>query len=218
MSYVDRQDAGRKLAQALKRFRDGDIVVLALPRGGIVLGAEVARTLKVTLDVIGVRKIGHPFHPEYAIGAVVGENTAVYNRNESAAVDKSWLKKAEAEARELIKKRVDLYYHEDFQPIEVNGKTVILVDDGIATGLSMQASVRAMREQGAERIIVAVPVAPADSVETLKTLADEVVVLDNPGMFLGAVGAHYQLFDQVDDEEVKALLKEVNHELQRAVA
>lgn len=210
MSYVNRQDAGKQLAKVLRPFKSDNVVVLALPRGGIVLGAEVARELKAPLGLVLVRKIGHPAYSEYAIGAVAEGDKPVYNRQEVAAIDEHWLKQAEAAAHELIEHRRKLYYGEDFRPPEVTGKVVILVDDGIATGLTMEAAVRAIQNKQPKRVIVAVPVAAPESVGALETIADEVIVLDKPENFGGAVGAHYQEFDQVNDEEVRALLREVS--------
>lgn len=204
--YADRHDAGKKLAKALKRYAGKDTVVLALPRGGVVLGAEVAESLKAPLDVVLVRKIGHPFSPEYAIGAVVRGEKPLVNEDETA--DEVWLKRAVADEQAVNENRYEFYYGDDFEPIELKGKTVIIVDDGIATGLTMKAAVRAVRNQHPKKAIVAVPVAPPDSVVSLKGLADEVVVLDNPEEFIGAVGAHYSEFTQVEDDEVKLLLRE----------
>lgn len=218
MSYLNRQDAGKRLAQVLRHFKGKDTVVLALPRGGIVLGAEVARVLYAPLGLVLVRKIGHPLAPEYAIGAIAEDESPVYNRNESAGIEPAWLKQAEANARELIEHRRKLYYGDDFAPPEVRAKTVILVDDGIATGLTMEAAVQAMRNKQPKKIIVAVPVASVESVDKLQPIADEVVVLDNPADFLDAVGAHYIEFDQVEDEEVKTLLREVNYDLHKSTA
>ena len=214
MRYANRQKAGKSLSKALKRFRGGDVVVLALPRGGIVLGAEVAKDLKAPLGLILVRKIGHPSYPEYAIGAVAEDEKPVYNESEVVALDKTWLKKAEASARQLIEQRRKLYYGGDFVPPEIAGKVVIVVDDGIATGLTMEAAVRAAKHKHPKKLIVAVPVAPHESVGTLESLADEVIVLDNPDNFMGAVGSHYMEFGQVGDEEVKILLREVRDDLQ----
>lgn len=209
--FRDRVDAGQRLARVLKHFKGRDTVVLALPRGGIVLGAEVAKELKAPLGLVLVRKIGHPLFAEYAIGAVVEGEEPVYNENEVVTIDEVWLKEAEASARELIEYRHELYYGEDLAPPAIEDKVILLVDDGIATGLTMEAAVRALRHKRAKRIIVAVPVAPPESVNTLDSLADEVVVLEEPEAFIGSVGAHYREFEQVDDEEVRMLLREVNN-------
>jgi predicted phosphoribosyltransferase len=206
--YVDRQDAGRRLAKALRYLKGGDARVIALPRGGIVLGAEIAKELQIPLDLVMVRKIGHPTYPEFAVGALVEDEPPVMESDELVYVDQDWLKDALLAAQALLHRRHRTYYGEDIQPLEVRNKTVVLVDDGIATGLTMIAAVKSMRHKGAKRVIVAVPVAPQDSVDTLEKLADEVVVLDDPAHFRGAVSAHYVHFDQVEDEEVAALLRE----------
>jgi len=213
MYFVSRQDAGQQLGRALRHFGRDDVVILALPRGGVVIGAEVARTLLVPLGLVLVRKIGHPNNPEYAIGAIAEDQPAVYDEREAGGVSQDWLKRAETDARKLIEDRRKLYYSDDFTPPKLKGKVVILADDGIATGLTVEAAVRAISQQQPKKIVVAVPVAPSDSVGTLKSLVDEVIVLDKPKNFLGAVGAHYQRFEQVDDKEVKALLREVQDDL-----
>lgn len=215
--FRDRSDAGKRLAQVLRHFKSKDTVVLALPRGGIVLGAEVAKELKAPLGLVLVRKIGHPSYSEYAVGAVTESEKPVYNKSELLGLDNTWLKDAEQSARQLIEHRRELYYGEDFTPPEVEDKTVILVDDGIATGLTMEAAVRAMQNKHAKRVIVAAPVAPRDSIDSLDIIADEVVVLDNPDGFLGAVGSHYREFEQVDDEEVRTLLREVRDDVHQTV-
>lgn len=205
--YADRQDAGKQLAKALERFSSDDPVVLALPRGGIVLGAEVARALGAPLGLVLVRKLGHPDYSEYAIGAIAEDEQPLYNQAEIASIDKDWLMQAEISARKLIAQRRKLYYGKQVVPPSVGGKTVILVDDGIATGLTMSMAVRAVRHKRPRRVVVAVPVAPPESVASLQTVADEVIVLDKPDDFLGAVAAHYQEFPQVTDDEVKTLLQ-----------
>ncbi len=211
MSYANRHDAGKQLAKALRRIKHEDPVILALPRGGVVLGAEVAKEFKSPLGLVLAKKISHPFYPEYAIGAIAEGEKAIYNETEVTSIDESWLAQAESSARELIKRRYDMYYDNGFTPPQVNGKTIIIVDDGIATGLTMEASVRAMRAQRAKRIIVAVPIAANDSASKLEELADEVIILENPKHFQGSVGSHYQEFEQVDDKEVISLLREANH-------
>lgn len=210
MGYINRQDAGKRLAEALGRFKGKSVVVLALPRGGVALGVEVARALGAPLGLMLVRKIGHPSYHEYAIGAVAEGEKPTYNESEVALIDKKWLEEAERSALEVLEHRRRLYYGGSFKPPEIMGKTVVIVDDGIATGLTMEAAVRAVQNKHPKRVVVAVPVASQDSVDTLENIADEVVVLDDPESFSGAVGSHYQQFDQVDDEEVQALLREFN--------
>ncbi|MBI2612734.1 phosphoribosyl transferase [Candidatus Kaiserbacteria bacterium] len=205
--FRDRVDAGRKLAQKLTQYRGGSAVVLALPRGGVCLGFEVANALSAALDIIAVRKIGHPYHPEYAIGAVDENGARILNESETAAVDKKWL--AEETEREMqeAKRRSTLY--RSGKPAQILAeKIAIIVDDGIATGLTMRLAVRSVRAQKPKKVIVAVPVAPVDSLAALKDEgADEVVVLEPPEEFMGAVGSHYIRFDQTTDEEVIELLR-----------
>lgn len=209
MWYKDRQDAGQQLAEALDRYKNNDAVVLALPRGGIVLGAEVATRLKIPLGVVLVRKIGHPQNPEFALGAVAEGLPPIYSA-EIGDVSQSWLSRAETAAHQLNQRRRELYFSKDFPPPEVANKIVILVDDGIATGLTMEIAIKLVRSQRAKRVVVAVPLAAADSIADLKKIADEVVVLSNPKEFLGSVGAHYSQFNQVEDSEVQAILRKVN--------
>lgn len=218
MRFIDRRDAGRQLAYKLANFESVNTIVLALPRGGIILGKEVAKTLNAPLGLVLVRKIGHPYNAEYAIGALAEDEMPVYNEAEIAAIDASWLKKAEMAAHELIEKCRQVYYGNDFTPPNAKGKTVILVDDGIATGLTIQAAVKALKQKKPKKVIVAIPVAPRDSVAKLKQLADEVILLDDPDNFLGAVGAHYQNFPQVNDEEVKSILREARDDLHQEVS
>ncbi len=212
MDFIDRVDAGRQLARRLSKY-SGQAVVYALPRGGVVTGAEIAKELEVPLDLILVRKIGHPGNPEYAIGAVAEGGEPVCNEAERASVDDQWFKEALAAARAENERRREEYFPPDYQPPSVRDKVAIIVDDGIATGLTMEAAVQAIAVHRPKKIVVAVPVAPSDSVDNLKTYADEVIVLDNPQNFRGAVGAHYQNFPQVEDDEVVELLAEVRDEL-----
>lgn len=203
----DRTDAGKQLAKKLSQYRGQDAVVLALPRGGVVVGFEVAEALLAPLDIIAIRKIGHPFHPEYAIGAVDEHGARILNEMEAANVDKDWLKQ-ETEREVAEAKRRSRVYRGGKPAEQLKGKVVILVDDGIATGLTMQLAVRSVKAQAPAKIVVAVPVAPADSLRALKDEgADEVLVLEPPEEFMGAVGSHYMRFDQTSDEEVIRLLK-----------
>jgi predicted phosphoribosyltransferase len=218
MGYENRRAAGKQLAEALSQYSGGDTVVLALPRGGVVLGAEVARRLKVPLGVVLVRKIGHPSDEEYAIGAISEKGDPVYNKFEISGVDEGWLRHEEASARELIERRRKMYYGGDLIPPSISGKLVVVVDDGMATGLTMRAAIQSVNNQRPKQIIVAVPVASVESIEALKGLADQLIILDKPEGFMGAVGAHYQEFKQVNDEEVRRLLQEVNHDIQHSFA
>lgn len=203
----DRTDAGKQLAKKLSQYRGQDAVVLALPRGGVVVGFEVARELSARLDIIAIRKIGHPFHPEYAIGAVDEHGARILNEMEAANVDKDWLKQETEREVEEAKRRSNVY-RGGKSAEKLEDKILILVDDGIATGLTMQLAVRSVKAQAPAKIVVAVPVASADSLRALKDEgADEVLVLEPPEEFMGAVGSHYMRFDQTSDEEVIRLLK-----------
>src|SRR3989344_6258705 len=197
--FADRKEAGRRLAEKLVPYRGKYALVLALPRGGVVTGYEVAQELKLPLDIIAVRKVGHPDTPEYVIGTVDEKGAKILNETEIVAIDPLWLaqevrrQKAEAGRRSLV-------YRDGREPPPIKGRTIIIVDDGIATGLTMRLAVRSVKSQKPARIIVAVPVAPSDSVRALKEEgADEVVVLEPPEQFLGAVGAPSVRFGQVGD-------------------
>jgi predicted phosphoribosyltransferase len=203
--FLDRIDAGKKLAQALLIYKGQSLVVYALPRGGVVLGVEVARVLEAPLDLIVVRKIGHPLQPEYAIGAVAEDGYVVTNPDEVAHLDKLWLDRATAAELQEAQRRRRVFL-QGRVPVEVKDKIAIIVDDGLATGLSMSAAIHEIRGRGPQKLVVAVPVAAAETVEKLKPDIDDLVVLYIPEWF-GAVGAFYQRFDQVSDEEVVALMK-----------
>ena len=205
--FTDRADAGRQLAKKLERYRGKEAVVLALPRGGVVTGHEIAEALKLPLDIIVVRKIGHPSSPEYAIGAVDEKGTTILNETETAALDQAWLREEIGRQRKEAQRRSTVY-REKRMPRGLAGKIAIVVDDGIATGLTMRLAVRSVKAQKPEQIIVAVPVAPMESLRALKEEgAGDVIVLEPPEGFLGAVGAHYDRFEQVPDEEVIRLLQ-----------
>lgn len=206
--FTDRHEAGIRLARALENVRGEDVVVLALPRGGVVLGYEVARALGAPLDIIVPRKIGHPSSPEYAIGAVDEKGTRILNESEAKMVDQKWLEEETARQKTEAKRRVKAYRGKR-KALSLKGKTVILVDDGIATGLTMQLAVRRAAAEAAARIIVAVPVAPQDSLDMLACEGAEIVVLEPPETFLSSVGAHYQHFEQVEDEEVIGFLNRI---------
>ena len=208
MRYRDRRDAGRRLAEALKGFAGERVVILALPRGGVVLGVEVARALSAPLDLVIPRKVGHPDFPEYGIAAVTETGEVVVNEAEVARVDPAWFARAVADERAEAARRRRRYLG-DRPSVTLEGMTAVVVDDGVATGLTMLAALREMRGRGATRVVAAVPVAPADTVVRLRREADEVVALQAPAAFAGAVGAYYERFDQVSDAEVVAALRAV---------
>jgi predicted phosphoribosyltransferase len=191
------------LGEGLKSYqKKSDTVVLGLPRGGVVVAKEVARFLHLPLDVILLRKFPYPPQPELAVGAVAERGTVFVNDEFQDAVreDPSWLEEIIREQQEIIRRRATLYRpHRHAR--DLKGKTVILVDDGIATGATMKVAIRAARAAGATQVVVAIPVAAPSSVRELEAEADQVVCLDTPEYFY-AVGQAYQSFDQVSDEEV----------------
>jgi predicted phosphoribosyltransferase len=204
--FLDRADAGRQLAATLKAYKRQAVVVYALPRGGAVLGIEVARFLRAPLDLIVVRKIGHPLQPEYAIGAVAEDGYVIANPREVATSDRRWFDHAIAAALKEAQRRRALFLNGQ-SPVPVKDKTAIIVDDGLATGLTMLAAVHEIRKRRPQRIVVAVPVAAAETVDKLRPEVDELISLYVPHGFFGAIGNFYEDFKQVTDEEVIAILK-----------
>lgn len=204
--FADRKEAGQKLAEKLLRYRGKDAVVLALPRGGVVVGYEIAKALKLPLDIMVTRKIGHPNNPEYAIGAVDENGALLLNEAECRLIEKEWLKNEVEKQKNEASRRIRAY-RGGREPSEIKGKTAIITDDGIATGLSMRLAIKVVKEGKPERIIVAVPVAPYEITNELKNNVDELIVLLPPKEFGGAVGAHYKSFEQVPDAEVVRLLE-----------
>jgi putative phosphoribosyl transferase len=205
-TFRDRADAGRQLARELERFRAEEPIVLGLPRGGVPVAFEIANALGAPLDVVVVRKLGVPSQPELAMGAV-GENGAlVVNKRvvRLAGVTGAQLVAAEAREREEVVRRARRF-RGSRPALRLDGHTVIVVDDGIATGSTARAALEVAREHGASRVVLAVPVAAPDSLEQLAKLADEVVCLHAPRGFF-AVGQWYENFTQVSDEEVTMLL------------
>ncbi|WP_456323047.1 phosphoribosyltransferase [Hydrogenimonas sp.] len=209
--FKDRIEAGEILADRIEEIGPfEDPIVLALPRGGVPVGYQVAKRIHAPLDVIIVRKLGAPFNEEFAIGALVEGDPERVVLNEEAVyrlgVGKEYLDHVVAKERDELHRRQKLYRGTQ-NPLEnLKGKTVILVDDGIATGYTMKAALMAIKEQNPKSIIVAIPVAPPDSLPEIERLADKVVVLETPEPFW-AVGAHYERFDQTSDEEVLELLQ-----------
>ena len=204
--FTDRRHAGRLLGEELRQYR-GQSMVFALPRGGVETGVEVARALDAPLGLVIARKIGHPYSPEYAVCAVTETGPLVCSEFERANLDPLWLRQAEMAERMEAARRHKVYLA-GRTPVQAEGKVAIVVDDGIATGLTMQAAVAELRAQNPAKLVVAVPVAPRDAVDELLELADEVVVLTGQDGYLGAVGAYYESFPQLSDNEVTALLDE----------
>lgn len=206
--FADRRDAGRQLADLLAtKIRGEDVVVLALPRGGVPVGYEVATRLGVPLDVVLVRKLGVPWQPELAFGAVATGDVVVLNDDHLRALGLGQDVVSDIVERERLElERRERLYRDDHEPVEIAGKTVVVVDDGIATGSTMRAALESLAERGVARRIVACPVAAADTVEGLADEADEIVCLRTPAAFV-AVGAWYDDFAPVSDSEVKQLLK-----------
>jgi predicted phosphoribosyltransferase len=211
MLFDDRTDAGRKLAQALERYKNDHVVVLALPRGGVQVAAEIARYLDAPLDLLLVRKIGVPMHPELAMGAIVDGLEPIVVRNEHvlrlAGVPESSFEDVQRREWEEIERRRHRYLGVSPHQ-EVFGRIVVIVDDGIATGATMMAAIRALRQRKPSKIVVAVPVAPLEALEQLNQAADETVCLSTPAFF-EAIGAHYRDFRQLSDDDVIALIQSV---------
>jgi len=206
--FEDRTEAGRVLADKLVDYAGrADVVVLALPRGGVPVGFEVARALGAPLDVCSVRKLGVPGHEELAMGAIAADGTRVINQDvvqQLGIPDAATDAEAAAERQEL--ERRERAYRDQLPQPEVRGKVVLLVDDGLATGSTMRAAVAAVRRQQPARIVVAVPAGAASACQELEQDADQVVCASSPEPFL-AVGQAYRNFEQTTDEEVRDLLR-----------
>lgn len=207
MLFKDRRDAGRQLLPPLGKYKDQkDVIILGLARGGVVTAYEVASGLNAPLNVIVVRKIGAPSNEELALGAIAEHGEGIFNEQLIGilGVSPDFLKKAIEREKKILKERLDLYRGNSPELI-IKGKTVILVDDGIATGASMRVAIQSVRDAGAKKIVLAVPVAAPDSLRKIAKEVDEVVCLSSP-IFFEAVGAFYKAFEQTSDEEVIHLL------------
>ena len=206
--FRNRTDAGRRLAKALKAYKGQPVVVLALPRGGAPVAAEIARSLKAPMDLVIVRKIGVPFQPELAMGAIAGGAPPVTVRNEDVIamlrIDEASFKAVEAQELAEIERRRVAYLAGRPSP-EIAGKVAVVVDDGVATGATTRAALRAVRARKPAKLVLATPVAPAETLADLRKEADEVVCLEDH-LFLGAIGGCYLDFRQVSDEEVTRIL------------
>ncbi|MCL4476722.1 MAG: phosphoribosyltransferase [Nitrospirae bacterium] len=207
--FTDRRDAGLQLAEKLKHYKGCQgVLVLALPRGGAVTGLEIARAIGAPLDVLIVRKIGFPGEPELAIGAVSERGVVALNQRiiSYGGVSKKYIEDEISAQKEEIVRRIRRY-RGGKRLEKLEGKTIILVDDGVATGATMKAAIATLKEERIERLSVAVPVSPLETADELRAMADEFVCLCTPSDFM-AVGNYYRDFAQVTDEEVAEILKE----------
>lgn len=208
MRFKDRKEAGQILAIKLQKYKDDDAIVLAIPRGGVPLGYAIAKSLKLPLEVVLSKKIGHPLHKEYAIGAVTLKNRVL--SDVTSHISSEYIEMETKRIREKLKKRFHEYYG-NRKPLPLKGHTLIVVDDGIATGNTILSTIEMLFEEKPHKIIVAIPVASNNALRKLQhsQYIDEVVCLLVPENFR-AVGQFYQDFEQVDDATVARLLNEAN--------
>lgn len=207
MVFEDRKQAGKLLSEKLSDYKNQkDVVVLAIPRGGVIVGYEIAKELGVVLDVVVTKKIGAPQNPELAIGAVAEDGKPIFDQDllGRLQVDSSYLKKATLEVHKKIVDYVEIF--RKGRVLDVGGKTVIVTDDGVATGSTVEAALSWIREKEPVEIILAVPTGARDSIARLEKLADKTICLDKP-LWFAAVGQFYREFSQVSDEEVKRILE-----------
>lgn len=203
--FEDRIDAGIQLAEKLMKFKDENVVVLAVPRGGLPIGVIIAKALNAPLDVVLTKKIGHPYHKEYAIGAASLEDIIL---SDTLGVSKNYIEKETTRIRTKLKERHNQYYRHH-TPVDLANKTVIVVDDGIATGNTLLATVELISKQKPDKIVVAIPVAPDSGVSKFKNSpkVDETICLLVPNNFQ-AVGQFYMKFEQVSDQEAISWLEQ----------
>ncbi|QZP39747.1 phosphoribosyltransferase [Halobaculum magnesiiphilum] len=209
--FEDRNDAGDRVAALLAERGVEAEIVLAVPRGGLPIGRAVADRLGVPLDIVSARKIGAPWNPELAIGAVASDGSVWLNEEliADAGIDDEYVAERREREREAAREKVDRY-RGDRPPLELAGKRVVVVDDGVATGATMHACLRQIAAADADRIVLAVPVAPPDTLARLAAEVDDVVCVETPSSF-GAVGQFYRIFDQVTDEQARSYLTTDGH-------
>lgn len=207
MYFKDRIYAGQLLAEKLKKYKDEDVIVYALPRGGVITAVEIARSLQAPLDLIITRKISRPNNPEYAIAATAENGHIVGARQELISVDEEWLEKEIEKKRQEAAERRKKYLHGK-KMLSPEGKIAILVDDGVATGLTLRVGIIELMHRHPSKLIVAVPIVPESTAKVLREEADELVALEVPtdDEFRGAVGSYYDDFAQVEDIEVIKML------------
>ena len=208
--FVDRKDAGEKLSIALAKFKDENPIILAIPRGGIVTAYDTIKNFGFEWDLIIPRKISSPHNKEIAIGAISLDETYLFNEKyiDMLNISQEYIKKEIFEQTEEIKRRLNKYKGNDNFP-DVKNKTVIIIDDGIATGFTIQAAIKYIKKHNAKKIILAVPVAPQNTISQLEKIVDEVICLFIPYEFY-AIGSYYKNFEQTTDEEVFNIVRELN--------
>ena len=206
MRFKNRLEAGVQLAILLQKYADDNLVVYALPRGGVSLGVEIAKKLHAPFDLVITKKIGHPGNPEYALCAIAEDGEPICNKDDIGYIDKHWLQEEIDRVRVEIKRRREKYFGEITHP-DIEGKTAIIVDDGIATGYTMLAAINEIKRRKPGKIVVAIPVTPEDTARELRKITDDLVSVEIDPFYLGAVGAYYDDFSQVEDEEVISLIK-----------
>jgi len=204
--FNDRADAGRQLAEKLRKYSGANSILLAIPRGGVTVAYEISKELKIPVDVIIVRKVGHPYNPEYALGAVGVDGSFIHTAH-GQGVSQEYIDSMVREKQSEAKERY-LELRGDKPPIDLKDKIAILVDDGVATGSTMLMAVMLVKEKNPKKIVIAVPVAPPDTIKQLEKIADEVINLLAPYGFM-AIGQYYRDFSQVSTEEAKRMLEEL---------
>lgn len=211
--FKDRFDAGRKLAERLKAYGEKNTIVLAIPRGGLQVGAPIAKTLHCALDVIVAKKIPYPDQPELALGAISEEGEVVINEEIMRSDFEGYIKEQKEELLIEVRRKAARYHA---KPPKLSGKIVILTDDGIATGSTMLACVEVVKKQDPKAIIVALPIGSHEGIAALKRVVDKVICLEIPDLFF-AVGQGYESFEQVEDNEAIRILKEANAGVKKAI-
>jgi len=207
--FEDRNDAGEQLAELLVSYKNKkNTIVIGLPRGGVVTASRIAKKLNLPLDIIVARKIGMPGEPEAAMGAITvdGQNVFDFKMISQASIDQDYIDNQVEKEKKKAKRSLEMY-REKRQPLDLDGKTVILVDDGVATGSTMKVAIKSVKTQKAKKIIIAVPVAPQSFLKDIASNVDEIICIEIPKYFI-AVGMAYKNFAQTEDEEVISLMKE----------
>ncbi|MBU2577406.1 phosphoribosyl transferase [Patescibacteria group bacterium] len=211
IEFKNREDAGEKLAKQLNEYKDKEVVVYGLPRGGVVVASRIADILSKPLDIISVKKIGHPNQPEFAIAAVTESGLILENEELVGSIDRDWYENYTRKLHKEAQERRENYLKGE-KMISAKNKTAIIVDDGIATGLTMLAAIEEIKENNPEKVIVAIPVIPPGIVDTIKKEVDELIALEIPEDYQDSVSAYYQSFPEISDSEVISFLEKNKNE------